>query len=551
MELRVDTHEMRKSRGAFFTPPALADFITTWAVRSSQDTVLEPSCGDAVFLRSAGRRLASFGASSLSSQLRGYDIHRDSLDDAGLLLAAEGLDATLLQGDFFEVFAHRRVTAVVGNPPFIRFQGFTGESRRAALARSAEAGVDLSGLASSWAAFVVHGSSFLVRGGRLGLVLPAELMSVNYAGPVRQFLLESFSSVDLVVFDELVFAGIQADVVVLLADGYKTGSADHFRLHSAKDVSSISTDSGRVWKPGTPSDRWTDALAPNDGASVLGTLKSGMLSELQAWGSATSGIVTGANSFFAISQSDVRLTGLSRSELRPVLPAGTTFATRAVLTASDWRTIAETRPGYLFVPAATPSKAALAYIAEGERLKLHERYKCRIREPWWRVPLGSPPELFVSYMSGTTPRIVSNSARVLNLNSVHGLRVPQRLRRLAQASLPVMAMSSASLLSAELVGRSYGGGILKLEPREASRWLVPSPEAMAMAIDLVEPMLARGRRLLRAGDVDGCTAIADQILTNVGTDASVLRSIRETRLDMVKRRVTRGTSKASSGGSSL
>ena len=73
-------------------------------------------------------------------------------------------------------------------------------ARRAALAQ----GVGLTALASSWAAFVVHAVSFLAVGGRMGLVLPAELLSVNYAAPVREFLLRRFERVRLVLFDERV-----------------------------------------------------------------------------------------------------------------------------------------------------------------------------------------------------------------------------------------------------------------------------------------------------------------------------------------------------------
>src|SRR3546814_16656495 len=61
---------------------------------------------------------------------------------------------------------------------------------------------DLSGLASSWAAFTVHGSLNLQPGGRLGFVLPAELLHANYAAPVRRFLFENFAQVDLVLFEE-------------------------------------------------------------------------------------------------------------------------------------------------------------------------------------------------------------------------------------------------------------------------------------------------------------------------------------------------------------
>jgi hypothetical protein len=84
----------------------------------------------------------------------------------------------------------------------------------------------MSGLASSWAALTVHAALFLRKGGRLGLVLPAELMTVNFAAPVRRFLLERFASVDLVLFEERVFFDVLEEVVLLLAEGYDEAAID-------------------------------------------------------------------------------------------------------------------------------------------------------------------------------------------------------------------------------------------------------------------------------------------------------------------------------------
>ena len=54
-----DLATARKLRGAFFTPQLVAQFVVDWAVRSANDRVLEPSCGEAAFLVEAARRLQS------------------------------------------------------------------------------------------------------------------------------------------------------------------------------------------------------------------------------------------------------------------------------------------------------------------------------------------------------------------------------------------------------------------------------------------------------------------------------------------------------------
>lgn len=53
----TDTPELRKSRGAFFTPGGITDHLADWGITSAEDRVLEPSAGEAAFLSSAVRRL--------------------------------------------------------------------------------------------------------------------------------------------------------------------------------------------------------------------------------------------------------------------------------------------------------------------------------------------------------------------------------------------------------------------------------------------------------------------------------------------------------------
>ena len=126
----LDLPELRKARGAFFTPPAIADFLAAWAVDGNPAArVLDPTCGEAVFLQAAGRRLRELGsaAENLDDQVFGVDLHRTSLDQAMGLLEAKDLDAHLIADDFFNVPTPDQLgcplpgmDAVIGNPPFIR-----------------------------------------------------------------------------------------------------------------------------------------------------------------------------------------------------------------------------------------------------------------------------------------------------------------------------------------------------------------------------------------------------------------------------------------------
>src|SRR5205807_19661 len=51
-----------KLRGGYYTSVEIADWLCSWAIRSKSDRVLEPSCGDGVFLAQAASRLRALGA---------------------------------------------------------------------------------------------------------------------------------------------------------------------------------------------------------------------------------------------------------------------------------------------------------------------------------------------------------------------------------------------------------------------------------------------------------------------------------------------------------
>lgn len=314
---------------------------------------------------------------------------------------------------------------VIGNPPYVRYQDFTGEARTRSRAAALRAGVPLTNLASSWAAFTVHSALFLKPGGRMGLVLPAELLSVNYAAEVRAFLLREFARVDLVVFTERVFPGVLEEVVLLLAEGYRHGPADHAGIIEARNAADLAAAlTCREWTPVTARDKWTPPLLP---ASALDTYleltcSPETFAPLETWGDTTLGMVTGNNKFFALSPARVTELSLSPSDVLRLSPPGSRHLRGLSFSAGAWHALGECGGAtWLFRPGDEPSPAGHAYIAAGEAAGVPAAYKCRVRQPWWRVPLVPPADLLLTYMNADTLRLCTNRAGVRHLNSVHGV----------------------------------------------------------------------------------------------------------------------------------
>lgn len=544
----VDTAELRKARGAFFTPQSITRFIAQWAIRSPDDRVLEPSTGDAAFLVSAVERLQDLaGPDAGVPRVDGVEIHAQSARVARARVEEAGGVADITVSDFFQVEPRPLYSAVIGNPPYIRYQDFTGESRTRSREAALKVGVSLTALASSWAAFTVHSALFLQPGGRMGLVLPAELLTVNYAAVVRQFLFDRFRSVELVLFSEQVFPDAEADVVLLLADGFGEGPTDHATIHQAKDAAAlVSMGVPLMWTPQDPAGKWTGLLVATDAIELSQALRTaGHFTDLEAWGDTTLGMVTGNNSFFALSPTRVAELGLSRKDLIRLSPPGSAHLRGLDLSTSKMTSLGQQgKATWLFRPTGEPSPAAQAYIDIGHRAGVDQAYKCRVRKPWYRVPLLPVADLFLTCMNADTPRLTTNSAGAHHLNSVHGVYLTEELKGVGRELLPLASLNSVTLLNAEMVGRSYGGGILKLEPREADVWAMPSPALVESRAEELRALRLAVKRLLQAGKLADAVKLVDEVFL-IGSGiitADALQTVRAAHTTMTTRRITRGQS---------
>lgn len=536
-----DSAELRKARGAFFTPPAVARFVTEWAVRTSDDDILEPSCGEAVFLHEAGRPGGHNG------RIVGIELHPASAKQAERSLRDAGVKADIHAGDFFQREEFDSYDVVVGNPPYVRYQDWRGRARTQSRGAARRAGVELTSLASSWAAFTVHAALHLRAGGRLGLVLPAELLAVNYAAPVRRFLMDHFSEVSVLLFEHRVFAGVEVEVVLLLAEGFDPMAGrgtDHMTVMEVRDAEGlVDLPLARQWTPPTRSAKWSAGLLSSGGlAAYADTTNKDEFATLARWGDTTLGMVTGNNKYFALSPANVAALGLEAGDLVRLSPPGSRHLRGLNLTSGALRSLGEhAQATYLFRPAGDPSFAARRYIQSGEDLRVHEAYKCRVRAPWWRVPLVRPADLFLTYMNADTPRLCTNRAGVHHLNSVHGVYLRHEDRQLGMDLLPIASLNSVTLLGAELVGRAYGGGMLKIEPKEADELPVPAPEFVRRNASALRRRRADVAASLNAGRLMDAVALVDEVLlgTSLRLSESALAAIRQDHRNLAARRAAR------------
>lgn len=223
------------------------------------------------------------------------------------------------------------------------------------------------------------------------------------------------------------------------------------------------------------------------------------------------GVVTGENSFFVLTPQEAERRGLTpfclplvgRSNQIPGL----------VLRKDDWRNLADQNAKCLLLQLGSVSRSSLdaaarLYIEQGEATRIHLQYKCSLRLPnWWNVPSVKVSDAFMLRQIHDAPRIIENDAGAICTDTIHRVRLREGV---AASALAVASLNSLSLAFAEIRGRSYGGGVLELEPSEAEALPLPTvlPEFASLRDELddqvrrygVEAALKRNDRRVLGSD---------------------------------------------------
>ena len=484
-----------KLRGGYYTPEPIARFVASWVAEAGPE-LLEPACGD-------GEILQFLAVNGNATGVELFPLEAEA--------ARERTGARVIDGDFFEWFGpdkHGAFDGVAGNPPYIRFGSWEEQYRERAFHLMRSQGLNPTRLTNAWLPFVVASLVAVREGGKVGLVIPAELLQVGYAAQLRAHLIDVCSEVTVVAFRELVFPGILQEVVLLLAiKGDGPAAIRTVEVKNAEALDFAALDGTATRAPLHASEKWTKYFLDIDQITALRELRTDLrLRGLSTYAKVNVGVVTGRNSFFCMTEADAEGRGIAQHTISLLARSaqftgvGYTHADIAAqaLGGSNTRLLA-LAPNHDIV-----SDPALAqYIELGEENGVHEGYKCRIRASWWSVPSISQPSGFMLRQVSTYLRLLSNDAGATSTDTVHRVFAKPGVD---MRKLTVAALNSATIAMSEVLGRSYGGGLLEVEPTEAVSLPIPDPELVD------EALLTEVDGLLRGGNTEDAIALVDKRL---------------------------------------
>lgn len=495
----------QKLRGGYYTPVDLASFIANWASAKRPKRILEPSCGDGIFFEALAKIRSVRGAEVL-----GFELNDDEADKAEARARNLNIESAKVRKDDFLDWALKHINdpdiqfdAVVGNPPFIRYQFLPELFQIRAEMIFRELGLSFTKHTNAWVPFILASVALLKPGGRLAMVVPSEIIHIPHAQSLRTYLGRECNRIVLIDPEELWFDNTLQGAVILLAEKKKAKAevTDGLAIYPVKGREFLKLSPDVIFTTPhsingkTVQGKWTRAF--------LNERQRELFDEFEAHSSVFKfkdvakvdvGIVTGANKFFHVPDETVEAFGLKkyahpmfgRSEHCP----GIIYDENQ----HNQNAIKGTPTNFLwFDESAATDEAAKAYIESGEGQNLHTRFKCRVRSPWYTVPSVYATEIGLLKRAHHVPRLILNRMNAFTTDTAYRIRS----EKVNAENLVGCFINPLTALSAELEGRHYGGGVLELVPSEIERLLLPLPEDFQADITTLDCDI----RTLHADDV--------------------------------------------------
>ncbi len=489
MNFKVNESE-KKLRGSYYTPEWIANFVCRWIKQYNVHSVLEPSCGDGVFFE----EIVKVSPHDLPSMV-GFDTdtiavklcqQKEVLQDAEIAIFNQDFLSWAIEN--IQSGSLQKYDAVVGNPPFVRYQYLEKEEQNRAQLLFDLLGMHFTKHTNLWIPFVLCSIEFLRPGGVIGMVIPSEILHVLYAQGLRDFLLKTCSNILLIDPEDLWFDDTLQGAMLLLAQKKHISSERaQVAILRTKGQDFANSDPCKIFHdaeyiPGhLLAKKWTYALLTREERSALERVQgSKTFSTFEKYANVDVGIVTGANKFFLVPDSTVEKYSLAekahpmfgRSEHCP----GIVY--------DEFQHNQNREKGYptnfLYFDSEQDGTKYADYLSVGISEEIPSRFKCRTRKPWYKVPSVFSTPVNMLKRSNGMPRLILNRLKAFTTDTAYRITPKDGIDA---ATLVTCFLNSVTALSAELEGRFYGGGVLELVPSEIERLLVPYIDGAGSAID--------------------------------------------------------------------
>ena len=495
--------ETLRRKGQFWTPDWVAEFMVAYVLQDKPKQLLDPALGEGVFFRTAKRYSESHG---FEIDLFGFDVDPDIIT----LACRSGLNATDLQHveirDFVLDPPSMKFPAIIANPPYIRHHRLL-PAQKAALRDFARTttGRNIDGRAGLHVYFLIRALTTLTPGGRLCYIVSADICEGVFAQELWQWIASRYRLDAVITFspDATPFPDVDTNPIVLCIRNEKPEETFNWieckRCNNDELVSFFSGNRQQRYETIEVYKR-TVIEALSTGLSRHPSYAVGDRYTLGDFATVMRGIVTGDNDFFFMTLERAKELGIPQSLL--IKAVGRTRDIEGDHFSPDdvKRLEARGRPTrLLYLNDLSFDQLPLtvqAYLREGELRGINKKALIKTRNPWYRMETRKIPPILFAYLGRRNARFIRNTAGVVPLTCFLCV-YPRGTDAEFIEHLWNILSHPKTISNLRIVGKSYGGGSIKVEPRALER--LPLPDELVRAEGIEKYAYARQTSLFDLG----------------------------------------------------
>ncbi|WGE44752.1 SAM-dependent methyltransferase [Actinobacillus equuli subsp. equuli] len=303
----------QKLRGGYYTPRYLSDYITKWILNGSPLNILEPSCGDGVFIKS----LASNKYNKIN-KITCFELIDSEADKTIKLLEEMGFNNSIVnKGDFLgwalKSIGNTEFDAIIGNPPFIRYQYLDEKFQSNSKAIFDKLNLKFTKHTNSWVPFLLSSLSLLKDKGRIGMVIPSEILNVIHAQPLRDFIANGLYRVLIINPKNIWFDNTLQGAIIIFIEKVEYKNQSGLSIVNVENDEFINIEPENLFKNANYisfenfQGKWTNAILDEKELDLINKIKAhNSVYKFSDIATVEVGIVTGTNEFFLVDDNTVK-----------------------------------------------------------------------------------------------------------------------------------------------------------------------------------------------------------------------------------------------------
>jgi SAM-dependent methyltransferase len=457
--------KQRRQSGATYTPAPIVEAMLEWAHAELANPVrvVDPGAGSGRFLIAAARRFPN-------AELIAVDV--DPL--ATLMVRANAAVHGFADRLVVHIADYRSLvlpkvagpTLFIGNPPYVRHHDIGEEWKNWFAAIAGRFSFTASKLAGLHIHFFFKTRELALSGDYGAFITAAEWLDVNYGSALRRMLADGLGGTDIHVIDPRAQPFSDAMTTAAITCFRIGGRPAEITIRSVGSLNELSPlGRGRAVSREqiAKAHKWSVFVREHKPLPA-GFIQLGELFRVHR------GQVTGGNNIWidneAARELPKRYKPYTITKARELFAAGTELSS-----AKGLRRVIDL-PAELDTLDDDERIAVQRFLAWARRQRAHESYIAMHRRAWWSVGLRAPAPILSTYMARRAPAFVRNLVKARHINIAHGLYPRENLNDGLLTAILTYLRRHVGTAGA----RIYAGGLVKFEPKELERILLPPLE---------------------------------------------------------------------------